>query len=69
MSKPITLDHIKTLLTVIRIKNKEVDERYEMKRSSQDTIALLSETDMIPAVKNADGKILTNGKGQVLLRY
>lgn len=34
-----------------------------------DEIALLIETDTLPAVHNADGKILTDQKGSILLRY
>ena len=37
--------------------------------SDAECLALLVETDMLPAVYNADGKILTDENGKIILRY
>lgn len=37
--------------------------------SDMDTIAALIETDMLPAIHDKNGKILTNENGNVILRY
>ena len=37
--------------------------------SDAEVTALLAETDMIPAVYNADGSVLTDENGNVILRY
>ena len=37
--------------------------------SDAENLALLVETDMLPAVYNADGKILTDENGKIILRY
>lgn len=37
--------------------------------TAQDQVAALIETDMLPAVHDADGKILTDENGKIILRY
>lgn len=41
----------------------------ELEKQSLDEIGMLIETDLLPATYNADGKILTNEDGKILLRY
>lgn len=63
---------------VLYIEQELTDEQQEQARKNinaakaqtdDDTIAMLIETDMLPAIHNTDGKILTDGSGRVILRY
>ena len=37
--------------------------------SDMETLVMLAETDMLPAVHNEDNKLLTDENGQIILRY
>ena len=37
--------------------------------TDEDSLAVLRETDMLPAVHDRDGKILTDEAGKIILRY
>ena len=42
---------------------------YDESEDDTSQLSLLIETDMLPAVYNADGKILTDENGKIILRY
>ena len=42
---------------------------YDESEDETSQLSLLIETDMLPAVYNADGKILTDENGKIILRY
>lgn len=60
------------VLTLIDKDYEIVDRKLREKSclsSDLDTLALLAETDMLPAAYNVDNKILTDENGKVILRY
>lgn len=47
----------------------EFAEKMAAPLSEDETLNLLIEEDMLPAVRNADGAILTDQNGNIVLRY
>ncbi len=46
-----------------------VTDGIKTEMTDEDSLSALIETDMLPAVHDADGKILTDEAGKIILRY